>query len=244
MSNKNVFVAGGCHVGGHLVGMSNSFLAQFLSQRTDVGFVGWSRPISVKRAINFFQDRNELLNSDTLVILQLGNFETSQSLTPKFLSRFRSISQSTTSSGILNSRPSESGDKVYAIRPLLASLFKFPLVFFYELFGYSPFDSRDFESRLRVLFDLLKKAKMERVVVLITFFSLHPGLNFYRRKANLIIKKLGAEFSFEVLDAYSVTKDIWYIESVFFGNANFADYEHLSKAGHSKVAKELHKILG
>jgi len=243
MPNKNIFVAGGCHVGGHLVGMHNSFFAQSLNMSEEIDFVGWSRPISIKRAINFFEDREELLSSETLVILQLGNFETSKSLMPKFFSQLRPSSGSSVSSGVLISNPKESNEKVYAIRPLLASLFKLSLIFFYELFGLSPFDSKDFELRLRNLFELLKRANVKQVVVMTTFFSLHPGLNFYRRKANVIIKKLTAEFSFDILDSYSITKDIGCLQSAFFGNSNFSDYEHLSKEGHLKVARELRKLF-
>lgn len=230
-----IYFIGGCHVEGYLVGLKNAFSTLTIKALNWTGNTYFSPPTSTSKALRFLKEIESSLSNSDLVVLQLGNLETSLS----FLSMRKSMPQSRRA--IHDIKKIDENACANRFGKLLSTVVKLLLLKFYDRIGKSRFDILNFEKTMLEIFDLLNSRNVGQVVVLSPFYSLQPHINIYRARASSLLNELSDRYGFLYIDVCSDVKNAK--RKNFFKHPTLIDAEHLNKFGHQIVSEIIVKNI-
>jgi len=227
--------AGGCHVVGYPVGAENSFATLVQERLRETGIETEIRRLSHLKITHHSRlfTAIEEARPDVLV-LQLGHFELSRSLSDYFRQSSGSGKKSSSSG------PSNGAAAAVANAPLfyLRALFKSVID---RLLGHSVVDLPKFHRELDALAGVLGAMRIPRIVILTPLGCAEPMTRYYRRRSLPFWQEAAGRCGAELLDVFSPAPQG--LQRHFGIPYYYYDSIHLGVAGHHAVARVLFEHL-
>ncbi len=223
MYNLTIHALGGCHLNGYPFNREDSFIELATLGLDSVRLIVHA-PCSIRKIINILRDcTNDF--GDSVVLLQIGNYESLTSLA------------NTTGSRLAYSESKSGRSLMPRINALKRARYfkeslKMLLLFYRELIRKPIFDAERFTVELREVCRLLHNSATRRVIVLSAFITASPADNVYRRRLNKIMKQLTEQAGFDFLDVYQVLANAKKKNNL----SVMADAIHLNRRGHEILA--------
>ena len=209
---------GGCHVVGYPLNEAAAFssLVSNKLQFSDTRKIFLSLDNSI-----LFLESNQLEIDHSLVVLQIGHFECSNSIF-NFSSKLKTSPSMNQSNDHMHSRYFFQGAR---------QMVRFITYFTRRLLSFPRFDSKQFQKRASVLLDILKRNSCK--VLIVSSFPTNNFIdNYDRRTLNIILQELSERYMFPFLNVYD---DLIIADRLNDGGVLIDSY-HLNELGHQLVA--------
>lgn len=246
-ARSNVLVIGGCHVTGWQIGESPRFWSEAADDWNGGSGADCHGPSSLKKSIEFLQEDDTKL-SDTLLIIQLGNFEASSisTINPAVKSIVGKLKKSSVASKVTLPTRACAAPPALAWKLSMKIAAKGALLLALEWLFSS--DGRNsalaaLQDNFVRLFDIVKNREPKVVIVLSTFPTASPVINFYRQQLNHVVENIAISRSFIYIDVFHVLRMAAENKAHHYRSL-FADGFHLSAAGHALISEEIRRQLG
>ena len=228
--------AGGCHVVGYPVGTENSFATLVQERLRETGIETEIHRLSHLKITHHSRLSAAIAEArPDVLVLQLGHFELSRSLSDYFRQSSSAGKKSSSSSG-----PSNGAAVAVPNAPLfyLRALFKSAID---RLLGHSVVDLPKFRGELEALAGVLGAMRIPRIVMLTPLGCAEPMTRFYRRSSLPFWRAAAGRCGAELLDVFSTAPQGF--QRRFGAPYFYYDSIHLGVAGHRAVAQMLFEHL-